>query len=631
MSRHGHSWRISLVALACVAGCQQREPASAEGVANANPAAPRALQAAAPAATPAPQPSAPTDEEAVIAPVARHLATATEPPSTPAPPGTPRRLSATALSSSEVALAWEASTEPAPVKSYEVFRGPQLLASIPEHRFVVTGLRAGAYSCYSIRAVDGLGQRSPRTPPACCTTLDTSPPSVPASVTVATRPHNEVAVSWAASTDDVGVAGYEVWRGGVLAKKVPATSFADAGLTTLKEYCYEIRAFDAAGNRSAASAPACVVVPDTSPPSVPDHVEARARDEHVIALTWARSHDDVGVARYESVEVDAAAASSPVATMDTAAMLTGFAASTRHCFTVRACDAAGNCSEPSAAACATTPDLTPPSTPVALAVANGDEAIEVRWQPSTDNVGVVGYAVLRADKVVGRTGPDVLAFADSGLCSTVEYCYRVEALDAAGNRSTPSARACVTLPDLKPPTTPGRPAAVAVSSSQLFLAWDPSTDNVGVAGYEVLRNGAVVARVTATRTRERGLGSNRSYCYSVRAYDSAGNRSAPAGPFCAMTSRPTDLAGPSDLRVRRVSALNVLLEWEPSEEAGVTYVVYANGSTKIGWTGRNDFTPSGSLGAKADCYRVAAVDREGRESPRSNEVCAGVSPSVTQR
>jgi hypothetical protein len=118
----------------------------------------------------------------------------------------------------------------------------------------------------------------------------------------------------------------------------------------------------------------------------------------------------------------------------------------------------------------------------------------------------------------------------------------------------------------------------------------------------------------------------------VRAFDAAGNRSEPAGPICARTADPSQLVSPSDLRVMRVSTTEVLLQWEPSDQEGVLYRVYENGTKGVGLTRGNTFNPSGKIGAKADCYRVAAVDGQMRESPRSNEVCAMRAPGpVTQR
>ena len=529
---------------------------------------------------------------------------------------------AAAQSDSEISVSWEASPD-ASVAGYEVYRGETPAWKVTALRAVDRGLRHGTRFCYAIRAFDAEGNVSEPTSPVCAQTLDTTPPTAPPKVQVGSGAANQVVVRWAASTDDVGVVRYEVFRGtDLLASVVDGTSLVVNHVPILKEQCYTVRAYDRAGNRSESTAPACITLPDVTPPTVPGQVVARAKGEHEVVVNWEASTDDVGVARYEAVrtsgkELEAVA----LAVEGTGARDRSLSASTRYCYTVRACDGSGNCSATSPAACATTPDLTPPSVPQsAAAKALSDTAIEVRWAPSTDNVGVAGYELRRGDKVVVADAKDTVA-REGLLHPSVEYCYTVIAFDAAGNRSPPSAAACARPPDLKPPSVPDRVGAVSVSSTQVFVAWDPATDDVGVAGYEVLRGGKVIARVATTRARERALQSNQEYCYSVVAFDAAGNRSSSSASACTTTADPSQLTSPSDLRVVRSSATVVMLQWEPSEEPGVLYRVYSEGKS-VGLTKSNTFTPSGRLGGKSNCYRVAAVDAQGRESPRSNEVCA---------
>lgn len=493
---------------------------------------------------------------------------------------------------------------------------------------VINGdLKPGTRYCYSVVAIDPAGRASLPSAPACAQTLDTDGPTPPRDVKVAVRGANVAEFTWSPSTDDVGVTAYEVFRAEVRVASVRVALAREEGLTPGKEHCWKVTALDAAGNRSAASDPACVTIPDTTPPTVPAAVTATPVGERLVDLAWGASQDDVGVARYEVQRTGA-----PVLASTTpAAREQGLAPARRYCFAVRACDAAGNCSAPSPETCATTPDLTAPTSPSTFdAGAPSDVAVELAWAQSTDEVGVVGYEVMRGEKVLAGSHGG-LAFTDGGLRPATKYCYSVKALDAAGNRSA-ARSACATTLDLTPPSQPGRAAAVSVSSSQLFLGWDPSSDDVGVAGYEVLRNGKVIATVTVTHVRERNLPANAEGCYTVRAFDAYGNRSQAAGPACAKTADPSQLASPSDLRVARASSTEVLLQWEPSEQKGVVYRIYSGGMRSVGLTRWNIFNSSGRMGARADCYRVAAVDDQNRESPPSNEACTvAVPPEVTQR
>ncbi|WP_329429957.1 discoidin domain-containing protein [Streptosporangium sp. NBC_01495] len=83
---------------------------------------------------------------------------------------------------------------------------------------------------------------------------DTVAPSVPGGLRSTGTTANSVSLAWNAATDNVGVSGYEVYRGGTLVATVAGTSHTDTGLTALTSYTYTVRARDAAGNRSAAGA-----------------------------------------------------------------------------------------------------------------------------------------------------------------------------------------------------------------------------------------------------------------------------------------------------------------------------------------------------------------------------------------
>jgi chitodextrinase len=83
---------------------------------------------------------------------------------------------------------------------------------------------------------------------------DTQPPSVPSGVVVTGQTANSVSLSWTASTDNVGVTGYDVYNGGAKAATVTSTSATVGGLASGTTYSFTVRARDAAGNVSAPSA-----------------------------------------------------------------------------------------------------------------------------------------------------------------------------------------------------------------------------------------------------------------------------------------------------------------------------------------------------------------------------------------
>jgi chitinase len=82
---------------------------------------------------------------------------------------------------------------------------------------------------------------------------DTTPPSAPGSVHSTGVTASSVSLAWSASTDNVGVSGYDVFRGSTKVGTVTGTSFTNSGLSASTTYSYTVKAHDAAGNNSAAS------------------------------------------------------------------------------------------------------------------------------------------------------------------------------------------------------------------------------------------------------------------------------------------------------------------------------------------------------------------------------------------
>jgi glucosylceramidase len=87
---------------------------------------------------------------------------------------------------------------------------------------------------------------------------DTTPPSAPAGLTASGTTSSSTTLNWTASTDNVGVAGYDVYRNGTQVATTTATSYTDTGLSPSTSYSYTVKAYDAAGNVSAASSTATV-------------------------------------------------------------------------------------------------------------------------------------------------------------------------------------------------------------------------------------------------------------------------------------------------------------------------------------------------------------------------------------
>ncbi|HTF10522.1 MAG TPA: glycoside hydrolase family 9 protein [Asanoa sp.] len=194
-------------------------------------------------------------------------------------------------------------------------------------------------------------------------TPDTTAPTAPGRPTASAVTATGATLSWAASTDNVGVTGYDVYREAgatdVLVGSPTATTFAVTGLTASTSYAFYVVAKDAAGNRSAASAPVSVTTtdppaPDAVAPTAPGQPTASTITTGAVTLSWAASTDNVGVTGYRVYRENGATDLLVGSPTGTTLAVTGLTAATAYTFYVVAVDAAGNTSPASASVTVTT-------------------------------------------------------------------------------------------------------------------------------------------------------------------------------------------------------------------------------------------------------------------------------------
>jgi len=100
---------------------------------------------------------------------------------------------------------------------------------------------------------------------------------------------------------------------------------------------------------------------------------------------------------------------------------------------------------------------------------------------------------------------------------------------------TPTPTPNTTAPDTTAPSAPMHLHSMGTTESSVSLMWGAATDNVGVTGYRVYRNGTQIAQVTGTIYNSTGLNPGTSYSYTVRAVDAAGNVSTPSNTLTIST------------------------------------------------------------------------------------------------
>ena len=279
-------------------------------------------------------------------------------------PSIPQNLLVESVTSDMVSLSWDASTDNIGVAGYRVYRDKQLVQEVQGEQFTDTGLTEDTEYTYEVRAFDIAGNQSEASNEVFARTsvsVDDEAPTIPLNLKVENVTTDTVSLSWGASTDNIGVAGYRVYRDKQLVQEVQGEQFTDTGLTEDAEYTYEVRAFDAAGNQSEVSNRINVRtkgIVDHKPPTTPMNVRATVVTENKVTLLWEASSDESGIRSYQVYRNSILVGSLPGDTLSYTD--TNLSEKTKYYYTITACDHAGNVSVASKALLITTKGTTLP-------------------------------------------------------------------------------------------------------------------------------------------------------------------------------------------------------------------------------------------------------------------------------
>lgn len=179
-------------------------------------------------------------------------------------------------------------------------------------------------------------------------------------------------------------------------------------------------------------------------------------------------------------------------------------------------------------------DTEAPDAPTAVRTADVTETTaHVAWEAALDNVATTGYNVYVNGEKVNTELVTATEYDLTGLTASTEYSVKVTAVDAAGNESEESEAATFTTAkaaDTEAPSVPADVKASDVTKTGATVTWTASTDNEGVAGYNVYVNGTQVndTLVATTEYVLTGLTAGTEYTVKVEAVDTNNNVSEKA-------------------------------------------------------------------------------------------------------
>ena len=466
---------------------------------------------------------------------------------------------------------------------------------------------------------------------------DTVPPSVPTGVAGTSDNPNATGITWNASTDNVGVAGYYVLRNGSIAATAATLYYQDTGLTTSTTYTYTIEAFDLGGNVSAPSLPISVTTKDVVPPSTPGNLVATPANCQKVTLTWSPSTDNEGVGSYLvfwGISPGALAQVARTSSTNTSYTSYPLTCGATYYYGVEAVDTSGNVSAMSAIVSVTTP--MPPTPPAGLAAAPASTTnVGLTWSAATSGgLPIQYYHVFRGSSAanlgqVATTGQT--SYTDNSANPSTTYFYAVQAVDTGFDVSALSGAVSATTP--APPSAPTNLAFTPLSDSSIGLTWSPAVSGgLPIKNYRVYRGTASsnltqVAVDPQTGYNDSSVSAGTTYYYAVAAADSAGDLSPMSAILpVAVTSAPS---APAGLGATPVSAVKIGLTWSAAVSGGLpirNYSVFRGASpanlSQVATVGQPAYNDTSASPATTYYYAVQATDTGGDVSAMSATVSA---------
>ena len=277
---------------------------------------------------------------------------------------------------------------------------------------------------------------------------DTTPPTTPLNVVATAINAGRADLSWTASTDDFGVAGYQIFRNGSPLIVVPGTTYSDTTCQPSTAYSYVVVAFDAAGNNSAPSTAANATTPANASPvwqSIPAQTLI-VGNAYLLTLTDYCTDADFDTLTFS---IQSGTLPTGLALAGNRIQGTPTTAGQTPTITVRAADAFHTI-DTTIVFSTKTADVTAPPVPTGLAAsAVSTSQIDLSWNASVDAAGSANefvsgtqdYRLYRSTDGTSfslRVTQSGRTYSDTSLAAATQYHYKVSARDVSLNESSQS-------------------------------------------------------------------------------------------------------------------------------------------------------------------------------------------------
>ncbi len=586
------------------------------------------------------------------------------------PPKVPTGLMGTPVSASQINLTWTTSTDNVAVAGYKIYRDGSQVGTSATASFNDTGLTASTTYSYSVSAYDATGNGSAQSSAVSVTTrATTTAPSVPTNLTATAVSTTQINLAWSASTDVAGVSGYNIYRNSTKVGTTTTTSYNDTGLNASTAYTYSVSAYDAVGNASAQSSSVSATTPaapvngvcgpsngtvTTTPPSGLCSVGSASPSILSGAGPWSWSCQGSNGGTNASCSASSANPTTEIITASaglwgsispSGSVSVNYGASQTFTLTPETCYSAqltvdgivvtltNNTFTLTNVTAAHTLAATFPAIPETITATAGSHGTI-----SPSGSVIVNFGKNQTFTLTPDTGFTASLTVDGTAVTLTNNTYTLTNVTAAHTLA-----ASFDLSNT-PPSVPTGLIGTPTSDSQINLSWSASTDNVGVTGYKIFRDGNQVGTSATPSYNDTGLDASTTYSYTVSAYDAAGNESAQSSAVSVTTrATPTAPSVPTDLAGTAVSSSEVDLNWTTSIEKGpdilsptlhrfhslpggtathfflISYKILRNG-TQVGTSKTTSYADTGLAASTTYAYTIIAYDDAGNTSAQSTTV-----------
>ena len=347
---------------------------------------------------------------------------------------------------------------------------------------------------------------------------DTTDPTTPTNLQVTGTTTSTISLSWTASSDNVGVTGYDVYENGAYLDSTSGTSYTASGLSAGTTYSYRVLAYDTAGNESALSSPVTGTTQSGGGGAnlfANTNVNYDFEDEDPAGEV--RGWQDRGATMWRDTTTRHGGAG--------ALTLQGPWGSGSYTF----CQDFNDAAEANA-----------------LGMSGGQAHTFSAWV-KLQGSGASAWVVIGATSLIPQSETNHLSGTQDWTLASYNFTsqsgpatsamIQLRYILAAGEQVWFDDLS-ITGPgggDTQAPSVPSGLTVGAVTSSTVALSWNASTDNVGVTGYKIFRNGSQCGTSATTAFTDTGLSASTTYSYKVSAYDAVPNESAQSSQVTATT------------------------------------------------------------------------------------------------